>query len=150
MTPGLEERREDIPFLARHLLQRAAVEDPAIGERFFANWDGKTGEPRIALDLMRTLVLHAYATHIRELDVLLWAALSESTGDTAELVPEVEAALTGGTQSLAARVDVRDLSAEVIRAAIEKAGSQEQAWRDLGLANRHVLKRLVKKHGLRE
>ena len=150
MTPGLEERREDIPLLARHLLQRAAMEDPAVGERFFAGWDGKTGEPRIALDLMRTLVLHAYSTHIRELDVLLWAALSESTGDTAELVPEVEAALTEGAPSQEPRVDVRDLSADVIRAAIAKAGSQEQAWRDLGLANRHVLKRLVKKHGLRD
>ena len=149
-TPGLEERREDIPLLARHLLQRAAVEDPAIGERFFAGWDGKTGEPRIGLGLMRALVLHAYSTHIRELDMLLWAALSESHGDTAELVPEVETALTEGAPSQDSRVDVRDLSAEVIRAAIEKAGSQEQAWRDLGLANRHVLKRLVKKHGLRD
>ena len=150
MTPGLEERREDIPLLARHLLQRAAAEDPAIGERFFAHWDGRTGEPRIALDLMRTLVLHAYSTHIRELEVLLWAALSESSGDTAELVPEVERALTEGAPSQAPRVDVRDLTAEVIRAAIERAGSHERAWRDLGLANRHVLKRLVKKHGLRD
>ena len=129
---------------------RAAAEDPAIGERFFAHWDGRTGEPRIALDLMRTLVLHAYSTHIRELEVLLWAALSESSGDTAELVPEVERALTEGAPSQAPRVDVRDLTAEVIRAAIERAGSHERAWRDLGLANRHVLKRLVKKHGLRD
>jgi len=62
----------------------------------------------------------------------------------------VETALSEGSQSMEPRVDVRDLSADVVRAAIERAGSQEQAWRDLGLANRHVLKRLVKKHGLRD
>lgn len=149
-TPRLADRREDIPLLARHLLQRAAVEDPAIGARFFEGWDGETGEPRVALDLMRTLVLHDYATHIRELDVLLWAALAESPGDTAALVPEVTAALREGAASQPARVDVRELSAEVVRAAIERAGSTGQAWKDLGLANRHVLKRLVKKYGLRE
>ena len=148
--PQLDERREDIPLLARHLLQRAAIEDPAIGARFFEGWNGKTGEPRISIDLMRVLVLRAYTTHVRELDVLLWASLAGSTGDTAELVPEVEAALASQPPSAPASIDVRSLTAEDVRAAIAKSGSHDQAWRDLGLANRHVLKRLVKKHGLRE
>jgi transcriptional regulator with GAF, ATPase, and Fis domain len=38
---------------------------------------------------------------------------------------------------------------DAIRAALARAGGvRERAWRDLGLANRHVLKRLIKKHGI--
>jgi transcriptional regulator with GAF, ATPase, and Fis domain len=49
------------------------------------------------------------------------------------------------------RVDVRKLTAEDVRAALDRVGGvHEKAWRELGLANRHVLKRLVKKLGLRE
>ena len=61
-----------------------------------------------------------------------------------------EAALASQPPSAPASIDVRSLTAEDVRAAIAKSGSHDQAWRDLGLANRHVLKRLVKKHGLRE
>ena len=48
-------------------------------------------------------------------------------------------------------IDVRNLTADDVRAALERAGGvPDKAWRDLGLANRHVLKRLVKKFGLRD
>jgi transcriptional regulator with GAF, ATPase, and Fis domain len=40
-------------------------------------------------------------------------------------------------------------SREEIAAALERhAGVRERVWRELGLANRYVLKRLMKKHGL--
>lgn len=157
-VPRLVERREDIPLLARHLLRRVAVQDPAIGERFFEDWDGRTGEPRISIELMKAVVTHEYATNIRELDVLLWASLGSSPGDVAELTPEVEAELRAapggeeaGPMSQKPRIDVRNLTADDVRAALERAGGvPDKAWRDLGLANRHVLKRLVKKFGLRD
>jgi len=157
-VPSLDERREDIPLLARHLLRRAATKDSDIGERFFEGWNGRTGEPRMSTDLVRALVTHAYRTHVREIDLLLWASLASSPGDVAELTPEVEAELAaaarGGSEppgQAGPRVDTRQLTAEDVRAAIERAGGvHEKAWKDLGLANRHVLKRLVKKFGLRE
>ncbi len=156
-VPRLVERREDIPLLARHLLRRVALQDPAIGERFLEGWDGRTGKPRISIELMKALVTHEYATNIRELDVLLWASLGSSPGGVAELTPEVESELRAapddeqGPLSQKPRVDVRALTAEDVRAALERAGGvPDKAWRDLGLANRHVLKRLVKKFGLRE
>ena len=150
-VPPLGDRREDIPLLARHLLRRAAHQDPAIGERFFEGWDGRNGEPRLSIELMRALVSHAYETHIRELDVLLWASLGSSMGNVAELTGEVEATVGAGAESMRSNVDVRALTAEDVKAAIERAGGvHDKAWRDLGLANRHVLKRLVKKFGLRE
>ena len=153
VVPTLTERREDIPLLVRHLLRRAAQQDPAIGERFFAGWDGRTGEPRISADLMRQLVLHSYRTHIRELDLLLWSSLASSPDDTALLTPEVKEALSeaASEESATSSVDIATLTAEDVRVALERAnGVYEKAWRDLGLANRHVLRRLVRKFGLRE
>ena len=156
-VPPLVERREDIPLLARHLLRRAAAQDQAIGERFLEGWDGKTGEPRISIELMKALVVHDYTTNIRELDVLLWSSLGSSPAGIAELTSEVEGELRAapddeqGPLSQKPRVDVRTLTAEDVRAALERAGGvPDKAWRDLGLANRHVLKRLVKKFGLSE
>jgi two-component system nitrogen regulation response regulator GlnG/two-component system response regulator HydG len=144
--PGLDERREDIPLIARHLLRRIASNDPAIGARFFEGWNGKTGEPRMTAALVRTLVRHAYTTHIRELDALLWLSISGSTGDVLDVTPELESEVA---RPVAPRTAVTEISEADVRAALEKAGGKrEQAWRDLGLANRHVLKRLIKKYGI--
>ena len=146
-VPPLNDRREDIPLLARHLLRRAAHDDPAIGERFFEGWDGKTGEPRLSIELVRTLVTHSYVTHIRELDVMLWASLGQSTGNVAEDIEAPDASDEEGSQ--ASTVDVRTLTEQDVRAAIEAAGGvHDKAWRAMGLSNRHVLKRLVKKFGI--
>jgi two-component system nitrogen regulation response regulator GlnG/two-component system response regulator HydG len=148
-VPSLGDRKEDVPLLARHLLRRAAIQDPEIGARFFEAWDGKRGEPRLAIGLVKTLIAHAYTTHIRELDLLLWASLASSAEGIAENTPDVESAMTSGEPSQRGRLDVRTLTADDLRAALERAGGvHEKAWRELGLANRHVLKRLLKKHGL--
>ena len=43
------------------------------------------------------------------------------------------------------------MAREEIVAALERHASvREKVWRELGLANRYVLKRLMKKHGLLE
>ena len=149
-VPPLAERREDIPLVALHLLRKAAVQDTEIGERFLEGWDGRTGEPRLALALVRELVKHDYKTHVRELDSLLWASLASSPGHIAELTEETLLALgDADPDSVAPRIDVRELTADAVKAAIDKAGGvHEKAWKDLGLANRHVLKRLVKKYGI--
>ena len=154
LVPSLGERREDIPLLVRHLLRRAAAQDPAIGERFF-----EAREPRIAIDLMKALVLHRYRTHIRELDALLWSSLASSPKDVIELTPTVANAVSlprageddddRGDSAPPPRVDARTLTAADVRAALERAGgSHDKAWRDLGLGSRHVLKRLKKKLGV--
>ncbi len=152
-VPTLGERREDIPLVARHLLRRASLQDPEIGARFLEGWDGRSGEPRLSCELVRALVAHDYRTHVRELDALLWASLASSPAERAELTPEAREALdeVGERPSQAPRVDVRELTAETVRAALERAGGvHERAWKELGLANRHVLKRLVAKFGLRD
>lgn len=139
--PGLGERREDIMLVARFLLRRIARDGSSVADRFCDK-----GEPRFSSALARALVMHEYSTHVRELDALLWRAIESSKGDTLELTEEVEQALDTPKEG---KTNPQDLTADDVRAALARAGgSREKAWRDLGLANRHVLKRLIKKLGI--
>jgi two-component system nitrogen regulation response regulator GlnG/two-component system response regulator HydG len=91
-TPGLDERREDVPLLAAHLLRGHAVADPSIAERFFP--DGSPDAwPRLAPALVGALVRHRYTTHVRELDALLLLAVRESASRYVELTEGVRRAL---------------------------------------------------------
>ncbi len=148
--PGLNDRREDVPLLARHLLQRRARKDAPIGARFFAGWDGRSGEPRLAPALVRALVSHRYTTHVRELDALLLRSLVGSRGATLELTDEVEAEIDPAAPERAGgAAQPPEWTAEQIRASLEKhRGVREKVWRELGMPNRYVLQRLMKKHDL--
>ena len=108
-----------------------------------------SGEPRMSAALIVALVRHRYATHVRELDMLLWRALSTSAGGTADVTGEVNELLRADPPR--ARPPTSEISEEQVRAALERAGGvQAQAWRDLGLANRYVLKRLIRKFQIPE
>jgi len=143
-TPPLQERRADIPLLARKILQRVISSEPDLA-RFAAD-----GEPRLAPDLLARLMKHDYSLHVRELESLLWLALSSSPGDFIALTPEVAAELKGAAASPAEDYTVPDeLTREEIEMALSRhGGSQQKAWRELGLSSRHVLYRLIKKHNI--
>jgi two-component system nitrogen regulation response regulator GlnG/two-component system response regulator HydG len=141
--PGLDERREDVPLLVRHLLRRRARRDAAIATRFFAG-----DEPRVSPDLMRALVLHAWSTHVRELEGLLWRSLAASRGATLELTDDVAAEIV--RPDAARGVAPIEIGADRIKEALARhAGVQERVWRELGMANRYVLHRLMKKYGIK-
>jgi DNA-binding NtrC family response regulator len=143
---GLNERRDDILLIARHVLRTIAAKDDVIATRFFDRTSNGRAEPRISCALALRLVAHDYTTHVRELEALLWTSISQSTGDTLELTEDLKASMDTSAPSTRATSEV---TAEMIRAALERSGgSKEDAWRELGLANRHVLKRLIKKYGL--
>ena len=59
--------------------------------------------------------------------------------------------MSPGPRAPASRsIDPGDLDPAAIQACLDKhSGRQEPVWRELGLSSRHVLTRLVKKHGLR-
>jgi two-component system nitrogen regulation response regulator GlnG/two-component system response regulator HydG len=144
-TPTLQARRADIPLLARKILQRVIAAEPDLA-RF-----AQDGEPRLAPDLLVCLLKHDYTLHVRELESLLWLALSSSPGDFIALTPEVRAELKGAASSVpeADFTTPEELTREQIQEALQRhGGSQEKAWRDLGLSSRHVLYRLIKKHDL--
>lgn len=135
-VPGLDERRDDIALLARHMLKKTAARDPEFRAQFCEH-----GEPRVASDLICALTQHAFSTHVRELHGLLMRAAGSSRGKELELSKEVRAVLRP-----VARPSQREVGVEEIRAALARHGGvKDKAWRELGLASRHALHRLMKK-----
>ena len=163
-VPGLDARREDVPLLVQHALAIAARDHGELVARFRG-----AGGFRVSAELMAALVTHPYTTHVRELDRLVWQAVAESPGDIVALGPATRAALAAARAVVEARrpaaADVRepdardgdgdgdspteDPGADAIRAALAAArGSVTRAATALGLRNRYVLYRLLKKHGI--
>lgn len=145
-VPGLNERREDIPILARHLLRKAASQDPDLGHRLFKGGDSISGEPRIDPHLMNLLVRHHYSQHVRELESFLWRAMTGSRGRHLALTDEIAADLSPTTVNGEAPSVI---TAELIQASLDRhLGNRTKVYKELGLRNRHVLYRLIKKFGL--
>jgi DNA-binding NtrC family response regulator len=159
-VPSLEERREDIPLLARALVRRAAKRSPEVAGRFVT-----VNGVRISAGLVVHLLTRTYTTNARELDAILWKSLAESPGDILELPPSLRAprglpasdpnpsssssdAASDSGQG-AARPSRPDPSADEVRAALTRAGgSVPRAARELGLSSRYALYRLMRKHGI--
>jgi two-component system nitrogen regulation response regulator GlnG/two-component system response regulator HydG len=155
--PGLEARREDIPLLLRTILQRAAAQNPAVADRFFspAGADGER-EPRVDPWLVEGLLRHRFTLHTRELERLVWRAIATSTAEFVGLTPEVRAELKFSSDAAPsdpgpARAVVshdalgRD---EIVAALASASGRTVVAAEKLGLRNRYVLYRLMKKFGI--
>ncbi|MBW2258298.1 MAG: sigma-54-dependent Fis family transcriptional regulator [Deltaproteobacteria bacterium] len=145
-VPGLNDRREDVPLLARYLLREIAASEPGVADRFFEG-GGWRGTPRISPALVRLLVQYDYTMNVRELETLLRTAIADSPGNFLEaserLVQTPKAGTTGP-------VDPGVIPPEVIQECLDRHdGRQAEVWRELGLSSRHVLARLIKKHGLR-
>ncbi|MEL6346720.1 MAG: sigma 54-interacting transcriptional regulator [Myxococcota bacterium] len=143
-TLRLQERLEDIPLLARKLLQNVIEKEPDLA-RF-----SRDGEPRLAPDLISRLMQHDYTLHVRELESLLWLAMSSSPTDYIALTPEVKAELkVKQPRPPGGFTDPETLDPAEIQTVLDQhSGNQEKAWRALGLSSRHVLYRLIKKHNL--
>lgn len=142
---GLHDRREDIPLILNHLLRGLVANDKGLGERFFSNWDGRTGRARLDPALVEGLLRHDYTLHVRELKSLVWRAMSQSSGNFIEYTDSIRAALQGPHRE----TTPGELAPETIQAALDQCGgNQSAAYRLLGLKNRDVLYRLIKKHDI--
>jgi len=134
-APPLTVRREDIPLLVRHLLTVLAAKMPNVE---------KLQNAQIEPALIEVLLRHEYTHHLRELDRLLWLAVSTSTADFIALTEAVEKEV---------RLPVEERAGEPSKDDIEKAlsaagGNVTRAAERLTLPNRFALYRLMKKHGL--
>jgi two-component system nitrogen regulation response regulator GlnG/two-component system response regulator HydG len=158
-TPDLNDRRDDIPLIARHLLRRLGSGDAKIADRVFP--EGKLErEPKLSLDLLRVLVTHPYRTNVRELERLLWRAIEASRAGELDLPRESnttcsdDARYTTPHRRPASDGHILDTQsglppASRVQAVLdEHNGSMEAAWRALGLSNRYVLRRLIAKYGV--
>jgi two-component system nitrogen regulation response regulator GlnG/two-component system response regulator HydG len=139
--PGLDERLEDVPLLARYLVRRAARGGDAQTQRFL----DATGEPRLHSKLVDHLLRHGYATHVRELDQILWTSMSGSREHLLELPDELSRRELSVEPAPAARPEpgLEELHAQLAA----HQGNVTRAARALGLS-RFALYRLMKKHGL--
>ncbi|MEM9458244.1 MAG: sigma 54-interacting transcriptional regulator [Myxococcota bacterium] len=158
--PGLDQRREDIPLLAEHLLRGICAEDPDLAARWFDSGDPR-GPARLSAELVARLVGHEYATNMRELEALLWQELIGRRDDGVETsVPAPASSPTGAptdpadeperSDATIPRARASELSPEEIQRSLDRhGGRQEPAWRELGLSSRYALARLVRKYGLR-
>lgn len=166
---GLNERREDIPLLARDLLRNLANDDARLAARFFAK--AGADHPKLSAGLIQDLVSHDYETNNRELLRLLLASVRSSDKD--ELAPLPSRTRRERTDARAHRLAPRlgldapapapapapepspdalpasVLTPERIQACLDQHnGSLELTWRALGLPSRHALRRLVLRHHL--
>jgi two-component system nitrogen regulation response regulator GlnG/two-component system response regulator HydG len=138
-VPPLRERREDVPVLARFLLRRIAREDRDLADRILDD----RGEPRVSLGLVARLLAHPLPTNTRQLEQLLWDAIvATPPGD-----PLAATGIAPAPARPAREFD--EVGADEVREALERAGgNRERAWRELGLRDRYVLRRLMRKFGL--
>lgn len=167
VLPSLDERRDDIPLLVRHLVRRAAATSPASVARFLAPAGSGPGEPRLRPELIEALLARRYTTHLRELEALLWQCMAESrddiiawAGDGAQTTGRASTPGEASQESAPATTpaaapdsgatsDPRELSADRIRASIQASGGNvSRAARALGLSSRFALYRLMTKHGI--
>lgn len=89
-VPGLNQRKEDIPFLVNHILLSQSERDDLDISRFIHD-----GLPALHPLLIEQLLLHTFYTHVSEIAFLLGQAMADSTQDI--IVPPV-----GGLESYAA------------------------------------------------
>lgn len=110
-----------------------------------------TQQPRLSAALVTALLLRPYRTHVREVEALLWTALSRS-GNSLDTWPDLIQA-TGETAPpeppAENEIDPLSIPPEVIQEVLDRnSGRQADAWKELGLTSRHVLTRLVRRYGL--
>jgi DNA-binding NtrC family response regulator len=155
-APGLHARREDVPLVARHVLRKIAAGDTG------ASAAPAASALTLSKELAVALVHHLYTTHVRELTNVLFRARMESywqedglvqlTAGARELLglgPGLGAGSPGAGPSAAPPRETITREA-LVEALARHDGVREKVWRELGLANRYVLKRLLQKYGIQD
>jgi len=138
--PPLRDRREDIPLLIAHLLEK------------IAGREGRSAPPVVGADAMALLMNHTGPGNVRELENALEHALVLSRGDAvrAEHLPP-ELGPRAGAPAPHSLPDVPKHSEEerdVLAAALAAAGwNRSRAARNLGI-NRTTLWRKIREYGL--
>lgn len=144
--PGLGDRREDIPLLIIELLGRIAQDNPQLAGRFFERRRGERAEPKIAPDFVVRLLRHPFTHHVRELDRILWLAMGSAEDDYIGVTEAVDAELGQAMDAAIETVEIR--REDLVQALREHGRSPTRIAKALGVKNRYVLHRLLKKHGL--
>jgi len=137
--PPLRDRREDIPLLITHLLQK------------IARREGRDAPPPVGGDAMTLLMRHGWPGNVRELENALEHALVLSRGGPirpVHLPPEVTAAPGALRRGLAGVERHTETERQVLAEALASAGwNRSRAARRLGI-DRSTLWRKIREYGL--
>ncbi len=140
-VPGLDERREDLPLLARHVLAQLKHGSAELRRSFAA-----ADQPRLSAGLIAALLWWPFTGHTRELVELLWRAIAASPGPELLALPGAIQPPPPPLSRTESYVSPGELSREQVLAALAACdGVRERAWRMLGMRSRDQLKRLLKK-----
>jgi len=147
--PGLPDRRDDIALVLAEVLRKTAAKHKAIAERFFERRMGELAEPRLSPDLVARLLRHPFTHHVRELERIVWLAIGSAEADFIGVTSAVEGELRDSAESESATADASEIDRDTLAKALQdNERSPTRAAKALGLKNRFVLLRLLKKHGL--
>jgi transcriptional regulator with GAF, ATPase, and Fis domain len=158
-APDLDQRREDIVLLARHLLRAAVQKGDDMARALFPGGDGG-GEPALGFRLVRDLVARSYDTNVRELEAAIWRSFSApatsgdlAAGAVARSTPPPPSRDPDGPACSFCKPPVAEADHSSERERIQKCldehnGVLELAWRALGMKNRFMLTRAIKRYGL--
>ncbi len=137
--PPLRDRREDIPLLIPHLLQKIAQRE------------GLPVPPPVTGEALTQLMRHAWPGNVRELENALEHAVVLSRGQPirpSHLPPEVAAGPRGAGRGLAGVPLHTETERQVLQEALEAAGwNRSRAARRLGI-DRTTLWRKIREYGL--
>jgi DNA-binding NtrC family response regulator len=134
----LRERREDIPYLARHFVEKLA---PESGDRV-------TGITDAAIDKLMT---YSWPGNVRELENVIERSIVMASGDKLDagdirldMNLKTRAAAAGGEMALPEGMSLDAYEQELIRNALKQAnGNKSQAARILGLTRNALRYRLT-------
>ena len=85
VVPGLDQRPDDVPLLAAHLLRSMAKDHPEVAIRAFPDGD-PSRPPLLGKRLVAHLVTRAWSTHVRELEQILWEAVRAASAPGLEQI----------------------------------------------------------------
>ncbi|MCA9717055.1 MAG: sigma-54-dependent Fis family transcriptional regulator [Myxococcales bacterium] len=140
-VPGLTERPDDLPLLARHLLRVSDDATRRAALRFVVD-----GQPAFSPHLITALARHRFRGHVRELETLLWSAIEASAAEYIDVPPALLGPARRPAPTPVPLIDPGQLSrAQVVDVMRRYNGVKERVWRELGLRNRYQLKRLLRK-----
>lgn len=154
--PSLNERREDIPLLIRHILESQAKQ---VNEHAGRATNSRVPIPIVHPLLLDQLVRHQYVTNVSEVEFMLGHAMAESTGDVLAPIrgplPQQGRSVRTPTEHQSATVlaPSRRLSATIPtperaqKALEESQGNVVRAAAALGIS-RHQLNRIIRRHSL--
>ena len=144
--PALRDRREDIPNLIDHFLERYGPRD-------------RSSRPRFSSELMARLELHSWPGNVRELENFIRRAIAMNDGEILESAffdassaslgfPASGAVSAPSAQSPAAGLSLRALERQLLESTLQAhGGNRTRAARALGICPR-TMRNKVREYGL--